>query len=111
MSNSRHQLDENVITVEEDKVQVPRLYKVILHNDDYTPMEFVVMILETIFHKDHESAVQIIESRSVRMRFLLIDRHAESDRLAHPDPSGLALGYRELDLHGIDRKALEVVQR
>ena len=38
------------------------MYKVLLHNDDYTPMDFVVMILETIFHKSHEDAVHTMLS-------------------------------------------------
>ncbi|MDA8361921.1 MAG: ATP-dependent Clp protease adapter ClpS [Gammaproteobacteria bacterium] len=38
----------------------PPLYKVILLNDDYTPMEFVVLILERIFHKSREDATRIM---------------------------------------------------
>lgn len=38
----------------------PPLYKVVLHNDDYTPMEFVVEVLQTFFAMDHEKAVQIM---------------------------------------------------
>lgn len=38
----------------------PRMYQVILLNDDYTPMEFVVSILEMFFHLDRELAVQIM---------------------------------------------------
>ncbi len=38
----------------------PSLYKVILLNDDYTPMEFVVYILQELFHKSHEEAVMIM---------------------------------------------------
>jgi len=42
------------------KLQKPRLYKVILLNDDYTPMEFVVRILERFFHKNREEATRIM---------------------------------------------------
>ena len=38
----------------------PSLYKVLLLNDDYTPMEFVVQILQTFFNKDHAAATQIM---------------------------------------------------
>ena len=38
----------------------PKKYKVILHNDDFTPMEFVVLILEKIFNKKQEEATQIM---------------------------------------------------
>ena len=38
----------------------PSLYRVLLLNDDYTPMEFVVNVLERFFHKDHETAERIM---------------------------------------------------
>ena len=42
------------------KLKKPMLYRVILVNDDYTPMEFVVMVLQRIFRLPHEQAVQIM---------------------------------------------------
>ncbi|MFC0336188.1 ATP-dependent Clp protease adaptor protein ClpS [Kushneria avicenniae] len=42
------------------ELEEPPLYKVVLHNDDYTPMEFVVEVLQTFFAMDHEKAVQIM---------------------------------------------------
>jgi ATP-dependent Clp protease adaptor protein ClpS len=38
----------------------PPLFKVLLLNDDYTPMEFVVMVLEKFFHLDREQATQVM---------------------------------------------------
>lgn len=42
------------------RTQKPSLYKVLLLNDDYTPMEFVVYVLQRFFGKDHEAATQIM---------------------------------------------------
>ena len=48
------------ITQEKPKVVRPSLYKVLLLNDDYTPQEFVVWLLEQIFQKSQEEAVRIM---------------------------------------------------
>jgi ATP-dependent Clp protease adaptor protein ClpS len=42
------------------KIKKPSLYKVLLLNDDYTPMEFVVQILESLFGKSREQAVEVM---------------------------------------------------
>ena len=42
------------------KIKKPSMYHVILLNDDYTPMEFVVLILEKFFNKKQEEAMQIM---------------------------------------------------
>ena len=42
------------------RVQRPSLFKVLLHNDDYTPMEFVVDVLMRFFNKSHGQATEIM---------------------------------------------------
>jgi ATP-dependent Clp protease adaptor protein ClpS len=42
------------------KVEPPRMYRVLLHNDNYTTMDFVVMILIKVFHKSEAEAVRIM---------------------------------------------------
>jgi ATP-dependent Clp protease adaptor protein ClpS len=49
-----------LITKTKTKTKKPSLYKVLLLNDDYTPMEFVVHILERFFSKSREDAVRIM---------------------------------------------------
>ena len=53
-------LDGPVVQEAKPKLQKPPFYKVILLNDDYTPMEFVVAILQRIFHKSREEATRIM---------------------------------------------------
>lgn len=48
------------MTETQKTVKKPPLYKVLLHNDDYTTMEFVVYILESVFHKSEAAAVRIM---------------------------------------------------
>jgi ATP-dependent Clp protease adaptor protein ClpS len=49
-----------IVTKTRPKTKKPSLYKVLILNDDYTPMEFVVHVLERFFAKSREEAVQIM---------------------------------------------------
>jgi len=44
------------------KIEPPKNYKVVLHNDDYTPMDFVSQLLMQLFHKDEISAKAITQN-------------------------------------------------
>lgn len=49
-----------VVTETKPKVQKPSMYRVLLLNDDYTPMEFVVYVLERFFNKSREDATRVM---------------------------------------------------
>ena len=49
-----------VLVKHKKKLQKPKLFKVILLNDDYTPMEYVVKLLRTVFNKSESDAVNIM---------------------------------------------------
>jgi ATP-dependent Clp protease adaptor protein ClpS len=49
-----------IATETKKKVKKPPRFKVLLHNDDYTTMEFVVMVLKTVFHKTDDAAFEIM---------------------------------------------------
>lgn len=52
---------EGEVTLEVEKETTePPMYKVLLHNDDYTTMEFVVQVLMVVFHKSYEEATRIM---------------------------------------------------
>ena len=54
------QYEESAVAESEEKVAEPPLFKVLLHNDDYTTREFVVLILQAIFSKSETEATQIM---------------------------------------------------
>lgn len=59
MANTKHQ-DSVISEPRTAKPKPPSMYKVILLNDDYTPMEFVVDVLQRFFNKSREQATQIM---------------------------------------------------
>lgn len=52
--------DGAVQTESKEKLQKPPLYKVLLHNDDYTTMDFVIFVLVSVFHKSETDAFRIM---------------------------------------------------
>jgi ATP-dependent Clp protease adaptor protein ClpS len=64
MSEKRNQYEGDTAVVTRTKTALktkrPKLYKVLLHNDDFTTMEFVVMILQAVFGHDETSATAIM---------------------------------------------------
>jgi ATP-dependent Clp protease adaptor protein ClpS len=62
MSKDLEHRGEDGLALQEAKPRLkePAMYKVVLHNDDYTPMEFVVSLLEKLFGLDREKATRIM---------------------------------------------------
>ncbi len=52
--------DSVVLERRTQKTQPPQMYQVVMLNDDFTPMEFVVMVIQEFFSKDREQATQIM---------------------------------------------------
>ena len=50
----------DLLTRQEQQTSPPKKYKVIFHNDDYTPMDFVIEILQTFFTMSHDRATQVM---------------------------------------------------
>ena len=60
MSERNTEIESTTSPESKSKVKPPSLYKVLLHNDDYTSMEFVVEILQHVFRKQFEEATMIM---------------------------------------------------
>ncbi len=54
------ELDDAVVTESKQKLKKPPLYRVLLHNDNYTTMEFVVFVLIDVFHHNESDAFRIM---------------------------------------------------
>ncbi len=61
MSNRQSEFEGDVITEENISTRKPRPHNVILHNDNYTTMEFVIEVLKTIFHHRSAKATELMQ--------------------------------------------------
>jgi ATP-dependent Clp protease adaptor protein ClpS len=59
---TRHDDSGTILERQVEKLKPPPMYQILILNDDYTPMEFVVAILQEYFNKDRETATQIMLS-------------------------------------------------
>lgn len=55
-----HKQGDVVIEAQKSKVKPPPMFKVLLLNDDFTPMDFVVLVLQTFFNMTREQATQVM---------------------------------------------------
>jgi ATP-dependent Clp protease adaptor protein ClpS len=60
MPGKGYDLDEAVVTESKTQLKKPPLYKVLLHNDDFTTMEFVVYVLQTVFQLGEAEAIAVM---------------------------------------------------
>jgi hypothetical protein len=60
MSRYDSDTDEAVLTESETRLKKPPLYQVLLHNDDFTTMEFVVYVLQNVFQRSETEAVRVM---------------------------------------------------
>ena len=58
--NENDNTDGNIKLATDPQTKIPALYRVLMMNDDYTPMEFVIEVLEKFFQKNREEATQIM---------------------------------------------------
>jgi ATP-dependent Clp protease adaptor protein ClpS len=54
------ELEDAPVAEHEEKTEEPKLFRVLLHNDDYTTMEFVVYVLQQVFNLDEDKAIQVM---------------------------------------------------
>ena len=60
--------DIGVMDRDDHKIEKPKKFKVVFHNDDYTPMELVVLLLKEIFHKSDDDAHRLMMDVHVKGR-------------------------------------------
>lgn len=62
MAGRRSKSDHGTQLIERQELKSPRMFRVLLHNDNYTTMEFVVQVLMSVFQKPRDEAIQIMLS-------------------------------------------------
>ncbi len=60
MARQDFESEDAVVTESETRLKEPPLYKVLLHNDDFTTMEFVIYVLQTVFGRSEGDAVHLM---------------------------------------------------
>lgn len=62
MGQFKEGYDDDVLLEDDEEIEIkkPNMYKVLFHNDDYTTMEFVVFVLQHIFHKSEAESTRIM---------------------------------------------------
>ncbi len=60
MGSDIPEIQEGVITEIDEETTEPPMYKVLIHNDDFTPREFVVQVIAAVFNKSTDEAIQIM---------------------------------------------------
>ena len=65
-NDENDEIDGNTKLATKPRTKIPSLYRVLMMNDDYTPMEFVIEVLEKFFQKNREEACLLYTSQSPR---------------------------------------------
>jgi ATP-dependent Clp protease adaptor protein ClpS len=60
------EFESDILTEDDTSTRTPRPYSVIMHNDNYTTMDFVVEVLMTVFHHQREVAAKLMEDVHLR---------------------------------------------
>ena len=60
MNSNENKTNIGLLKKTEKETKKPSMYNVIMLNDDYTPMDFVVQVLKSFFYKQHEEAIKIM---------------------------------------------------
>lgn len=55
-----YMFDDDAQLLNKERVDLPKMYKVLLHNDNYTTMDFVIKVLVTVFHMAGEEAAKVM---------------------------------------------------